>query len=241
MRLYTMSFQLLSYSKTWIRCKDPFVMFILVDNTTTDSKCIKSHPNFLAKFFWLGLVLWTYWDILTGQNNCLFPRMSVINLYLSYPCNNSVIITWYLENSMHRFHGLLVWLWSFCGHHRLFFVQFPQVHLAWAEGKENTLRAKFASAYSWTCIKWNHIKQSPCIKRSIVKVPNFLFIKQSPLLSCHVPLRVSPNSLFLFSSTCIEWSLATQIKLNIIFQVKFSPHFSPKINFWSIFEIFFVH
>ena len=163
-----MSFQLLSYSKTWIRCKDPFVMFILVDNTTTDSKCIKSHPNFLAKFFWLGLVLWTYWDILTGQNNCLFPRMSVINLYLSYPCNNSVI-TWYLENSMHRFHGLLVWLWSFCGHHRLFFVQFPQVHLAWAEGKENTLRAKFTSAYSWTCIKWNHIKQSPCIKSPLSK------------------------------------------------------------------------
>ena len=52
-----MSFQLLFYSKTLIRCRDPFVMFILVDNTTTDSKCIKSHSNFFVKFFWLGLVL----------------------------------------------------------------------------------------------------------------------------------------------------------------------------------------
>ena len=32
-------------------------MFVSVDNTTTDSKCIKSHSNFFVKFF--GLV-WSY-------------------------------------------------------------------------------------------------------------------------------------------------------------------------------------
>ena len=180
MRLYTMSFQLLFYSKTWIRCRDPFVMFILVDNTTTDSKCIKSHSNFFVKFFWLGLVLWTYRDIWARQNNCLYPRMSAINLYLSYPCNNSVIITEYLENSMHRFHGLLAQLWSFCGHHRLFFVQFPQVHLAWAEGKENTLRAKFASAYSWTCIKGTILSSHPVLRGLLSKS------QISSLLSSHL-------------------------------------------------------
>ena len=56
-----------------------------------------------------------------------------------------------------------------------------------------------------------------------------------------VTLYLSPNGLFVSLSTCIYWSLKAgplrQIKLRIIFQKKFNPCLSTKINFSSIFSM----
>ena len=91
--------------------------------------------------------------------------------------------------------------------------------------------------HSRTCFKWCRIKRSPCIMRSVVKVPKFF--SPLPVISTsvmRVPLSrkswspfLSPNGLFLSSPTCRSGT--SQTNLRIIPPVKFNPCSSSAIKF----------